>query len=98
MVYPSGHTAGATAVGVTLALIVGAASRSPWVRAGSWVAGLGFGLAVGWATILTRAHFPADVLGGVAFGVFAPLLVWSVSDLLGRQWPSRQPFCPDRLG
>lgn len=80
LAYPSGHTAGATAVGVTLALIVAAGRSTWWVQGGAAALGVAFGAVVGWSTIATHAHFPADVLGGIAFGICAPLLVWGISD------------------
>lgn len=58
--FPSGHTTAATSIAAALVLV--AAPRWRWPAA---VVGLGYGLAVGAATVTTRWHYPSDVLGGL---------------------------------
>ncbi|MEB3276976.1 MAG: phosphatase PAP2 family protein [Cyanobacteriota bacterium] len=67
--FPSGHTAGAVAFSLSLALVL---MRS-WPRqrqlllllSGIW------STVVGFSTLVVRAHWPSDVIGGAAVG-----LVW----------------------
>ncbi len=39
---------------------------------------LPIGLAVGWGRVYLGAHFPLDILGGAALGVFSAFIVRSV--------------------
>jgi len=75
--YPSGHTAGAVAFALVLALFLtdvgglrGAARPAVLVAAG-----LATGLGAGWAQVTVGAHYPTDTLGGVllGFAVVPPL-------------------------
>jgi undecaprenyl-diphosphatase len=72
LAFPSGHAANATLVWLCLALML---PRSPRVRfhavwAAAWVA-----LAVGASRVMLGVHWPSDVIGGWAFGLFW-LLLW----------------------
>jgi membrane-associated phospholipid phosphatase len=58
--FPSGHTTAATSIAAALFLVVPARWRWP-----AAIVGLGYGLAVGAATVTVRWHYPSDVLGGL---------------------------------
>jgi membrane-associated phospholipid phosphatase len=58
--FPSGHTTAATSIAAALFLVVPARWRWP-----AAIVGLGYGLAVGAATVAVRWHYPTDVLGGL---------------------------------
>ncbi len=70
--FPSGHAANATMVWLCLALLLprGARGRLHSVWAAAWVA-----LAVGASRVMLGVHWPSDVIGGWAFGLFW-LLLW----------------------
>jgi hypothetical protein len=75
LAYPSGHTAGAAAAATTLALVV--LPIIPWrlARRAGAAAVVAVATAVGLGMVAQGSHFPADVLGGIAFGALIPLLV-----------------------
>ena len=75
LAYPSGHTAGATALATTILLVLAPGVASRLARACAAAAALGAGTAVGLAMVALGHHFPADVLGGLAFGVAVPVAV-----------------------
>jgi len=71
--FPSGHSANATMMYVTLALtLVGPGRRTAWLAAA-------FGLAflIGLSRMMLGVHWPSDVLAGWSFGLlWSMLLVW----------------------
>jgi len=77
--YPSGHTAGATAVGVTALLVLAPVLDSRSVRWVLCLAALAAGAAVGLAMVSLGSHYPADVLGGLGWGFCVPWLVFAGS-------------------
>lgn len=70
--FPSGHAANATLVWLCLALLLprSARGRLHAIWAAAWVA-----LAVGVSRVMLGVHWPSDVIGGWAFGLFW-LLLW----------------------
>jgi len=72
--FPSGHTTAMTAMALAFVLIV----PRPWRWAAAAVGGL-LAIAVGWAMVALRRHYPSDVAGGalVALAWFFALLPWS---------------------
>jgi membrane-associated phospholipid phosphatase len=88
--FPSGHTTAATSIAAALFLVVSPRWRWPAV-----IVGLGYGLAVGAATVTVRWHYPSDVLGGllvVGAWTFAAIAVLRL-----RTGPSGAPVGePDR--
>ena len=75
--FPSGHAAS------DLAFVFGAAQELP--RA--FIPLSGCTLAVHWALIRKRAHYPTDVVAGGALGVAVALTVWKL-------WPPQTPPDP----
>lgn len=74
--FPSGHAANSSAVYLMLAMLVGAAVGTAWVRAAVWSAALLVILAVGVSRVGLGVHAPTDVLGGWLLGLsWATLLV-----------------------
>lgn len=79
--YPSGHTAFLSALALMVALLaagrlgLGRAAGTALVLAASLVAGA----AMGWAQVVTGAHYPTDTLGGWCTAlVVAPATAWLV--------------------
>jgi membrane-associated phospholipid phosphatase len=78
--FPSGHTTGAASVGAALILVAPARYRLP-----AAIAGVGFALVVGTATVVADWHYPSDVLGGLlvvsswTFAAIAGLRLWTGS-------------------
>lgn len=68
---PSGH---ALAAAATAALLVFWFASSPRLRAACWAIGLG-GAAVAWSRVMVGAHWPSDVLLGMAIGLATVLAV-----------------------
>jgi undecaprenyl-diphosphatase len=71
LAYPSGHTAGATAVGLVIALLVvslthvGRVAAALIIAAGALLAGGGVGLAM----VVSGIHYPTDAVGGFCTAV-----------------------------
>ncbi|HZU92279.1 MAG TPA: phosphatase PAP2 family protein [Microbacterium sp.] len=71
MSFPSGHTAAAAALALTLALVLG---RRLWAPAVAWV------VLMGWSRTCLEAHWLGDVAAGAILGASVALLVrWAVS-------------------
>ena len=74
--YPSSHTA------VIVAVVVGA---WPWLNRPWRVGGVMFAAAIGLDRMYVGAHFPLDILGGVALGLVAGGIVLLVGQRLSRR-------------
>ncbi len=72
--FPSAHTA------VCFALLCG---LWPWLSRPQRVVGIVFAVLVALNRIYVAAHWPVDVLGGLAIGLLAGSLAWLVAD----RWP-----------
>ena len=71
--FPSGHSANATMVYVTFALMLaGPGLRTPWLVASFVLAFL-----IGLSRVMLGVHWPSDVIAGWSFGLlWSMLLVW----------------------
>ena len=76
LAFPSGHAANATMVWLCLALLLprGGRARAFAVWTAVWLV-----LAVGLSRIMLGVHWPSDVIGGWAFGLFWTLLLLRLS-------------------
>ena len=76
LAFPSGHTAGATALGLAAALVIAAVVRE---RRAEWLTGLTVVTAVGAGTVALgligeHAHYPTDTIGGLCLAVVVTVL------------------------
>ena len=82
LAFPSGHAANATLVWLCLALLLPTDERGRGLAiwAAVWLA-----LAVGLSRVMLGVHWPSDVIGGWAFGLFWTLLLLHLSGLRGQR-------------
>lgn len=71
--FPSGHTAVAATIAVTLALIL----RRRWV----WVVGAAWVVLMMWSRTYLHAHWLSDVMAGFLEGVAVATLVWALVEV-----------------
>lgn len=71
--FPSGHTAVATTIAVTLALIL----RRRWV----WIVGAAWVVLMMWSRTYLHAHWLSDVVAGFLEGVAVATLVWALIEV-----------------
>jgi undecaprenyl-diphosphatase len=76
LAFPSGHAANATIVWLCLALLL---PRTTHGRAYAVWAAVWLALVVGLSRVLLGVHWPSDVIGGWAFGLFWTLLLLRLS-------------------
>jgi membrane-associated phospholipid phosphatase/MFS family permease len=78
--FPSGHMV------VTTAIVVAGMAAVPWLRAPFWV----YCGVIGLTRITFGAHFPLDVVAGVAFGYPCGLFAWELVRRMGLVGPERE--------
>jgi membrane-associated phospholipid phosphatase len=78
LAFPSGHAANATMVLLCLALLLPTSER--WRGLAVWAA-VWLALAIGISRVMLGVHWPSDVIGGWAFGLFWTLLILHLSGL-----------------
>lgn len=71
--FPSGHTAVATTISLTLALIL----RRRWV----WAVGAAWVVLMMWSRTYLHAHWLSDVVAGALEGVVVATLVWAAIEV-----------------
>jgi membrane-associated phospholipid phosphatase len=86
LMYPSGHLAMATAVAITLLLVMRTGNVGAGIRWGLTILAALFVLTVAWARLAETVHSLSDVVGGIATGVAVPL---STALALSAWWPER---------
>ncbi|MCJ1706257.1 phosphatase PAP2 family protein [Microbacterium sp. VKM Ac-2923] len=83
--FPSGHTAVATTIAVTLGLIL----RRRWV----WAVGVAWVVLMMWSRTYLHAHWLSDVVAGLLEGVAVATLVWALIDVW-RVRRAQRPHAP----
>jgi undecaprenyl-diphosphatase len=74
--FPSGHSAAATALALSLAIIVGWQVRTTFVRVFVWIVAVIVGPIVGISRLYRGMHHPLDVLVGLGLGVACVLVAY----------------------
>ena len=72
--YPSGHTAAAIVLYVTLALIVSMLTRSAFLRAVVWILAIALPIVVALSRLYRGMHHPTDVMASVILAIGALLI------------------------
>jgi membrane-associated phospholipid phosphatase len=93
LMYPSGHLAVATAIAVTVVLVVRAGNRSAGLQRAVVTLAVLFILVAAWARLAETAHSLSDVVGGIAVGLAVALgIAWAFSGLSVRlRWHIASP-------
>jgi membrane-associated phospholipid phosphatase len=90
LAFPSGHTAGAAALGLVAAIaVIGVLRPRPAGGLALLAASVVPGAIAGTGMVLLGAHYPTDVLGGYAAAVMVVLGTALVVDAAARRWAVR---------
>lgn len=87
--FPSGHTAGATALGLTVTLVIAGGAqqrRELWVLVGTFLTGAG-AVAVAVGLVAEHAHYPTDTIGGFCLAAATTVGCALAVDRAGRAAP-----------
>lgn len=96
--FPSGHTTDATAVYLTLALVVAiTVLRSPRARAGIVAAAMALAGAIGLSRLVLGVHWPSDVIAGWSLGLMTATIVATTAVLIARTRPTSSLRSDDLL-
>jgi membrane-associated phospholipid phosphatase len=69
--YPSGHTAAAIALWISLAIVITMHVRNGFVRVVVWIVAVGLPVFIGLSRLYRGMHHPTDVAGGLVLGAGA---------------------------
>jgi undecaprenyl-diphosphatase len=72
--YPSGHTAAALALWISLAIVISRHVKSAVVRALVWIVAVALPIFVGFSRLYRGMHHPSDVLASIPVGIGAILI------------------------
>jgi undecaprenyl-diphosphatase len=88
--FPSGHSAGAAALYVTLAMVLSSHVRTRRNR--TWLVGASLTLAttIGLSRVYLGVHYPSDVVSGLCFGAGWALLLSALFEWQRHRKPTRQ--------
>lgn len=85
--FPSGHSANAAIVYFTIALLLAPSLESRWSRRLLLAGAAIVSVAVGFSRMILGVHWPSDVVGGWAFGLFWTLALLWLAGLGGSDQP-----------
>ena len=78
--FPSGHSANAMMIYLSLALLLPQSRRWPWIAGALLLAAL-----VGLSRIMLGVHWPSDVIGGWSYGALWAMLLVAIDQMLRRR-------------
>jgi undecaprenyl-diphosphatase len=85
LAFPSGHTASATMAYLSSALLLSGASQLPaWSRCAVIAIAACLSIGVGCSRIMLGVHWPADVVGGWAFGAAWTIVCLRLAEIFDR--------------
>jgi undecaprenyl-diphosphatase len=79
--FPSGHSAGAAALYITLAVVFGRHLRTLKSRSILLAGSMGLAALIGLSRVYLGVHYPSDVISGLAFGTGWALLLTAAFEL-----------------
>ena len=85
--FPSGHSAGIGLFATILILITIVTTGRGFKRTALIVVWVLLAVTVATSRVYLGVHHPADVVAGLAFGGFVPLLLWTVITANKERWP-----------
>jgi undecaprenyl-diphosphatase len=82
--FPSGHSASAAAIYLTLAALVARESKDRFVRNYAFFVAVALAIVVGASRVYLGVHYPTDVVGGLSFGAAWAAIVFIAARRLER--------------